>query len=153
MIVYDLESLTRNIDSQIIFPNIWKISKWLVSNKEDVFIESEQKWGVNSILMPLTAQKLKSSIEDFFSKSYQIFSLVTLTNEILNGKLHFLCSVLPLVYNLYFVFSHIICNFLNFQLLAKTLNFTFIEVAWREQPSWLRYCNQMKAEGSRLTPH
>ena len=36
-----------------------------------------------------TAQKMKFSIKDFFRKSDQI----TFTEEILNGKLHFLCSV------------------------------------------------------------
>ena len=43
-----------------------------------------------------TAQKMKFSIKDFFSK-LKIFSencdLVTFTEEILNAKLHFLCSV------------------------------------------------------------
>ena len=41
-----------------------------------------------------TAQKMKFSIEDFFGKCDQIRSadLVTFTEEILNGKLHFLCS-------------------------------------------------------------
>ena len=41
------------------------------------------------------------SIEDFFSKSDQIRSffadLVTFTEKILNGKLHFLCNVIPSV--------------------------------------------------------
>ena len=44
-----------------------------------------------------TAQKMKFSIKDFFSKCDQIRSfladLVTFTEEIPNGKLHFLCSV------------------------------------------------------------
>ena len=35
-----------------------------------------------------TAQKMKFSIKDFFSKE------ITFTEEILNGKLHFLCSVM-----------------------------------------------------------
>ena len=38
-----------------------------------------------------TAQKMKFSIKDFFSKCDQIRR--KLTEEILNGKLHFLCSV------------------------------------------------------------
>ena len=47
-------------------------------------------WALN---MPLditasTAQKMKFSIKYFFSKCDQIRS----TEEILNGKLHFLCS-------------------------------------------------------------
>ena len=42
-----------------------------------------------------TAQKVKFSIKNFFSKCDQIrrkLDLVTLTEEILNRKLHFLCS-------------------------------------------------------------
>ena len=52
-----------------------------------------------------TAQKMKFSIEDFFSKYdpnlQETTDLVTFTEEILNGKLHFLCSVgssTPLTY-------------------------------------------------------
>ena len=37
---------------------------------------------------PLTAQKMTFSIKDFFKKC----DLVTFTEEILKGKLHFLCS-------------------------------------------------------------
>ena len=42
-----------------------------------------------------TAQKMKFSIKNFFSKCdvYDVYDLVTFTEEILNGKLHFLCSV------------------------------------------------------------
>ena len=42
--------------------------------------------------------KMKFSIEDFFSKYDQIHTadLVTFIEEILNGKLHFLCSVLSI---------------------------------------------------------
>ena len=40
-----------------------------------------------------TAQKIKFSIKGFFSKCDQIRrKLVTFTEEIFNGKLHFLCS-------------------------------------------------------------
>ena len=42
-----------------------------------------------------TAQKMKFSIENFFSKYDQIYrpaDLVTFTEEILHGKFHFLCS-------------------------------------------------------------
>ena len=42
--------------------------------------------------MPDAAQKMKFSIKDFFSKCDQI-RRITFTEEILNGKLHFLCSV------------------------------------------------------------
>ena len=39
------------------------------------------------------AQKMKFSVKDFFSKCDQIRSfLKKFTEEILNGKLHFLCS-------------------------------------------------------------
>ena len=43
----------------------------------------------------VTAQKIKFSIKDFSSKYDPQFSadLVTFTREILNGKLHFLCSM------------------------------------------------------------
>ena len=47
-----------------------------------------------------TAQKRKFSIKDFFSKCIVpqfTVDLVTFTEEILNGKLHFLCSVRSLV--------------------------------------------------------
>ena len=41
-----------------------------------------------------TAQKMKFSIKDFFGKCDQFpADLVTFTEEILNGKLHFLCIV------------------------------------------------------------
>ena len=39
--------------------------------------------------MHITAQKMKFSIKDLFSKSDQL----TFTEEILNEKLHFSCSV------------------------------------------------------------
>ena len=42
--------------------------------------------------MANTAQKMKFSIKDFFSKFAA--DLVTFTEEILNGKLQFLCSVI-----------------------------------------------------------
>ena len=46
--------------------------------------------------IPITAQKMKFSIKEFFSKYEQIrrknADLVTFTKEILNGKLYFLCS-------------------------------------------------------------
>ena len=41
---------------------------------------------------PCTAQKIKFSIKDLFSKCGQIRRLVTFTEEILKGKLDFLCS-------------------------------------------------------------
>ena len=41
----------------------------------------------------ITAQKMKFSITDFFSKCDQIRRKLKFTEEICNGKLHFLCSV------------------------------------------------------------
>ena len=41
-----------------------------------------------------TAQKMEFSIKDFFSKCGFPADLVTFTEVILNGKLHFLCSVI-----------------------------------------------------------
>ena len=52
---------------------------------------------INSDRAITTTQKMKFSIKDIFSKCDQIRSpadLVTFTEKILNGKLHFLCSVL-----------------------------------------------------------
>ena len=44
-------------------------------------------------LCSFTAQKMKFSIKDFFSKCDQIHNLVTFTEEALNRKLYF-CAVL-----------------------------------------------------------
>ena len=46
------------------------------------------------INVTFTAQKLNFSIKDFFSKCDQIRIFFTFTEEILNGKLLFLCSAL-----------------------------------------------------------
>ena len=46
-----------------------------------------------NFLCLLTTQKMKFSAMDFFSKYDQIRSFVTFTEEILNRKLHLLCSV------------------------------------------------------------
>ena len=53
--------------------------------------------GVKLTLKQVTTQKMKFSIKDFSSKCDQIRSflekhLLTFTGEILNEKLHFLCS-------------------------------------------------------------
>ena len=45
-----------------------------------------------SITLTNTTKKMKFSIKDFFSKCDQIRSF-TFTEQILNGKLHFFCSV------------------------------------------------------------
>ena len=51
-----------------------------------------------SYLRPYTAQKMKFSIKDFFSKCDQA-DLVTFTEEILDGKLHFLCAAAKYLFN------------------------------------------------------
>ena len=49
----------------------------------------------------VTAQKMKLSIKDFFSKCDQILAdLATFTEEILNEKLHFFCSALYVIHSL-----------------------------------------------------
>ena len=50
----------------------------------------------NKLDRSFTVQKMKFSINDFFSKCDQILKL-SCTEEILNGKLHFLCS-LPFIF-------------------------------------------------------
>ena len=50
------------------------------------FSQSHIDLSLNGVIY--TAQKMKFSVKDFFSKC----DLVTFTEEILNGKLHFLCS-------------------------------------------------------------
>ena len=56
------------------------------------------KTGTKVEIIISTAQKMKFSIKDFFSKCDQIrrktADLVTFTEQILNDKLHFLCSAL-----------------------------------------------------------
>ena len=52
----------------------------------------------NTYPLNFTVQKMKFSIKDFLSKCDQIRTadLVTLAEEILNGKLNFMCSVIIL---------------------------------------------------------
>ena len=57
------------------------------SNKKDFH---RKQFCTEKFWWSITAQKMKFSIEDYFSKTA---NLVTFTEEILNGKLHFLCSV------------------------------------------------------------
>ena len=60
-------------------------------------IVSRPAIGTDNGKVPFTAQKTKFSIKDFFSKCDQIWSnLVTFTQEILNGKLHFSVQCLTL---------------------------------------------------------
>ena len=72
-----------------------------------------------------TTQNTKFSIKDFFSKCYEIRSFrsadfLTFTEEILNGKLHFLCSV-----NV----GHLGASFKNLSRKEnlRVKNFTFVE--------------------------
>ena len=52
------------------------------------FIIKIENWASSK---SCTAQKMKFSSEDFFSKCAVCGGLVTFTEEILNGKLYFLC--------------------------------------------------------------
>ena len=52
-----------------------------------ILIEDDLQFHIRT-----TAQKIKFSINNFFSKPDQIVELVTFTGEILNGKLQFWCS-------------------------------------------------------------
>ena len=63
------------------------------------FLEAhfEFNWLSSILKEDLTAQKMMFPIKDFFSKCDQIqFSadLITFTEEILKGKLHFLCQTI-----------------------------------------------------------
>ena len=53
---------------------------------------NKYSFGVNTSVDIISAHKTKFSIKHFFSKCDQI-RIFTFTEEILNGKLHFLCSV------------------------------------------------------------
>ena len=62
-----------------------------------VSLNKKLKAYFDVVRFPPNAQKMKFSIKDFSSRRDQIrgktADLVTFTGEILNGKLHFLCSV------------------------------------------------------------
>ena len=62
-------------------------------------IASPKNWNISENIhcVKYTAQKMKFSIKDFFSKCDQIRRklLVTFTEEILNGNLHFLFCDMP----------------------------------------------------------
>ena len=64
-----------------------------------LFIEWASTYAAN-IYVNNTAQTLKFSIIDFFSKWDQWDQLVIFTEESFNGKLHFLCSVIHPFVNL-----------------------------------------------------
>ena len=66
----------------------------LLINFDGVFILLKLIGFENSINMAtVTAQKMRFSIKDFSSKCWNPADFVTFTDEILNGKLDFLCSV------------------------------------------------------------
>ena len=66
------------------------------TNFENISVSGFRAHPCVSPLQLCTAQKVKCSIEGFFSKCDQIrkfpADMVTFTEEILNGKFHFLCS-------------------------------------------------------------
>ena len=51
------------------------------------------KAGLSEYDVNVTAQKMKFSIKDLFSKYEKTVYLVTFIEEILHGKFHFMCSV------------------------------------------------------------
>ena len=77
--------LAPNIRRFDIEEEITKIIAWIGSEKNSALIVSVNLSYIS------TAQKMKFSIKDFFSKCDQI--CMTFTEEMLNGKLHFLCNV------------------------------------------------------------
>ena len=104
----------KAIPPNFLLPNFWYLKSWCCFN-------------IIKKYFAITAQKMKLSIKDLFSKCDQIHSflqfladLVTFTEEILNEKLHFLCSVLVLMVpmNEIFLQSH-----LRFYLLLSVLRF------------------------------
>ena len=66
-----------------------------MADKNNEFNGEKQK-RLTELIRKATAQKMKFSIKDFFSKCDQIHrklgGLVTFTEEILNGKLLILCN-------------------------------------------------------------
>ena len=69
--------------------------KWRTFGGEGSRVFLKVTWkGCNHCHRPCwsTSQKVKFSIKDFYSKCEQI-CMVTSNEEILNGKLHFLCAV------------------------------------------------------------
>ena len=61
----------------------------------------EEMDNIRQEVISYTAQKMKFSMKDFFSKCDQIRSFLRiwshLLKKILNGKLHFLCSVIDMI--------------------------------------------------------
>ena len=107
-------SLRKAIPPNFLLPNFWYVESWCCFN-------------IIKKYFAITAQKMKLSIKDLFSKCDQIHGflqfpadLVTFTEEILNEILHFLCSVLVLMVpmNEIFLQSH-----LRFYLLLSILRF------------------------------
>ena len=84
VILFIIKLKARNISTTIFFVNKANLQPLSTVNQllvEFIFISS------------VTAQKMKFSIKDFFSKYDQIrCGFGQFTEEILNGKLHFLCS-------------------------------------------------------------
>ena len=82
--------------SNIIYWKLFeKAVKYLLGN---CYFKLANKIFRQVIWIPITAQKMKFSIKDFFNKFLQFAAdLVTFTKEILNRKLLFLCSALFLI--------------------------------------------------------
>ena len=69
-----------------------RLFSFTVSNC-NINIEAQNLTNYQIKLIISTAQKMKISIKDFFSKCDQFpADLVTFTEEIVNGNLRFLCS-------------------------------------------------------------
>ena len=75
----------------------------LSSNLHEIFRINANKYKIKlkcqGYSTNRTAQKMKLSLKDFFSKCDQIrrpADLFTFTAEIFNGKLHFLCGIVKL---------------------------------------------------------
>ena len=72
------------------------INKWMFLHPHYLFVvaavSGSTEFGT-SCLQFHTCHCTKFSIKDFFSKCDQTADLFTFTEEVLDGKLHFLCSV------------------------------------------------------------
>ena len=96
--LYRLPSQTSDL-FETFLANLEKLISNISSGHSDFvlligdFNAKSRNWSNHDITTTNPAQKMKFSIKDFFSKCDQIRrDLVTFTEEILNGKLYFLCS-------------------------------------------------------------
>ena len=71
-----------------------EINKIAISSNDDKRMQSIDSIEIYAYeTRSSTGQKIRFSIKDFFSECDQIHSLVTLTEKILNGKIHILRNV------------------------------------------------------------